>query len=63
MINLDRFSQGLPDPQEYEPKLLGECVYCKTEIYEGDIYVTLDGDYYCDEYCLAKALGAEFHGD
>ena len=32
-MNLDRFSQGLPDPQDAE--VIGYCSYCGMEIYEG----------------------------
>lgn len=61
MANLDRFSQGLPDPQE--AKIIDRCSYCGLEIYENDFYITLERDCYCKFDCLINALGAELHYD
>lgn len=41
-ICLDRFAQGLPDPQEAE--VLGYCDACGLEIYvDGDVWMLDDG--------------------
>ena len=40
-MNLDRFSQGLPDPQEAEVKAY--CEGCGGEIYEGEDVYVVDG--------------------
>ncbi|MGG3320942.1 hypothetical protein ABER36_24155, partial [Brevibacillus centrosporus] len=60
---LDRFGQGLPDPQEEteSPELpVDECANdeCQTWIYRGDKVWRYDGDLYCKLRCLAKAMGA-----
>lgn len=57
-MNLDRFAEGLPDSQAKDPELLGHCDNCGEPIYEGDTYVTFDGDIFCSTNCLADALGA-----
>lgn len=37
MPSLDRFAQGLPDPQEHQPEAIGECenLECSKPIYTG----------------------------
>ncbi|MEJ9216263.1 hypothetical protein P4S83_17445 [Aneurinibacillus thermoaerophilus] len=35
MTNLDRFSQGLPDPKE--ARVVGECIACGGEVYEEEL--------------------------
>ena len=62
MISLDRFAYGLPDPQERPAARVGECTYekCQSAIYLGDEVVELDGDLYCDAYCLMKHLGGRY---
>jgi hypothetical protein len=42
MPSLDRFSQGLADPQE--ARVVGECAGCGGEIYEGEEVWEVDGD-------------------
>lgn len=38
---MDRFSRGLPDPQE--ARVVGECDGCGGEIYEGEEIVEFEG--------------------
>jgi len=41
----------------FEPKLIGKCESCKTEIYSGDTYLITDNqDLLCDSYCLEESL-------
>ena len=40
-VNLDRFAQGLPDPQEALP--LEQCQGCGGEIYPGEDVYVVDG--------------------
>jgi len=40
-MNLDRFSQGLPDPQDAE--VMAYCKGCGGEIYEGEDVYVVDG--------------------
>lgn len=40
-VDLDRFSQGLPDPQNVAP--LEQCQACGREIYPGEDVYILDG--------------------
>lgn len=49
------YGNWLPD---CESVLVCECPNCGHEIYEGDGVVSYDGDFYCDESCLAEYLGA-----
>lgn len=56
MSNLDRFEQGLPDPQE--AKVIEECLGCGNEIYEGQDVVHYGDELYCNYKCLADAFGA-----
>jgi hypothetical protein len=62
MISFDRFAHGLPDPQERPAARVGECTYekCQSAIYLRDEVVELDGDLYCDAYCLMKHLGGRY---
>jgi hypothetical protein len=50
---MDRFSVGLPDPQE--KKVVGECLGCGGEVYAGESVWIIDGDmlHQCDE-CAVK---------
>ena len=55
MANLDRFSQGLPDPQDVEP--LETCQACGAEIYPGDEVWVVDGYAICEHGpCLEGLL-------
>ncbi len=40
-VNLDRFAQGLPDPQDAE--VMAYCEGCGGEIYEGEDVYVVDG--------------------
>jgi hypothetical protein len=60
MISLDRFAYGRPDPQERPAAQVGHCEDCQSAIYLGDEVVELDGDLYCDAYCLMKHLGGRY---
>lgn len=54
-VNLDRFSQGLPDPQE--AKVMATCAGCKGEIYEREDVFLADGDIvHIDNNCLARYM-------
>lgn len=57
-ISLDRFAQGLRDPQA--AKVWGYCAACCGEIYEGATVIVLeDGTIVHDELdCLMDAVGA-----
>ncbi|CAM5794771.1 hypothetical protein [Brevibacillus borstelensis] len=57
---MDRFSQGLPDPQATPNEPIDECANdsCQKDIFEGDKVWNYDGDLYCSGKCLAQALGA-----
>lgn len=58
MPNLDRFAQGLPDPQD--EKELFCCDHCGAEIYEGDdYYSTGPNEYACSESCALELAGIE----
>ncbi|RUS42053.1 hypothetical protein [Cohnella sp. AR92] len=61
MPNLDRFSQGLPDPQDKPLDMVGVCgCGCRERIYFGDKGVWRDdGVYYVNGDHYAKASGAE----
>lgn len=57
---MDRFQSGLPDKQEHEPKLKGNCANCKKEIYEGDQYIDHYGIICCDDLdCLCNITDSE----
>lgn len=53
-MNLDRFAQGLKDPQEETP--VAHCAECDGELYEGDQVVECEGQCFCDRECLASYL-------
>lgn len=58
MVNVDRFSQGLPDPQVSFEQLIGYCVVCGCEIYPDDDVLEIDGLMICGEQeCLLKYVG------
>jgi len=51
-MNLDRFSQGLPDAQSMP--LVEECVECLCSISEGSEVVEYMDEKYCSEDCLTE---------
>ncbi|MFD2752426.1 hypothetical protein ACFSUM_18735 [Virgibacillus siamensis] len=54
---MDRFEQGLPDPQEVE--VFGHCDECGGEIYMGQYYVKVGlEEMFCSMKCYALASGA-----
>ena len=54
-VNLDRFSQGLPDPQEAE--VMTYCEGCGGEIYQGEDVYDVEGVILHAEWeCLVKYL-------
>lgn len=58
-VNLDRFAQGIPDPQEAEVKAY--CEGCGGEIYEGeDVYVVDGVILHADWDCLYQYIDPEF---
>ena len=58
-MNLDRFAQGLPDPQEAEVK--ASCEACGGEIYEGeDVYYVNGVILHADWDCLYQYIDPEF---
>src|SRR5690606_21935264 len=60
-MNLDRFAQGLPDPQECEPELIGKCSCgCGEDILAGYEYIEAEGDWFADITCFLKHHGAEW---
>ena len=57
-MNLDRFSQGLPDPQDAD--VLAYCDSCGKEIYEGEeVYIVHDAVIHAEDECLFEYLGIE----
>ncbi len=57
-VNLDRFSQGLPDPQETEVKAY--CEGCGGEIYQGEDVYDVDGVILHAEWeCLVKYINPD----
>lgn len=54
---MDRFEQGLPDPQE--AKVVGYCDECSGEFYEGQEVLTIGQDRVCNFKCLVSYIGAE----
>jgi hypothetical protein len=57
MPNLDRFAEGVKDPQE--AKTVCYCDLCGADIYEGDYKVTsaaTDDEVYCSVGCLLNAI-------
>jgi len=54
-MNLDRFSQGLPDPQDAD--VLAYCEGCGREIYEGeDVYRVGSDILHADRECLVQYI-------
>lgn len=59
-VNLDRFSQGLPDMQQYEPEPCGECESCGAKLYHlDDVYDTDFGITCADSDCLLKLVNGK----
>lgn len=54
-LTLDRFSQGLRDPQE--APAVAYCAACSGEIYEGELVYSISGDIIHPD-CLAEHTGA-----
>lgn len=60
-MNLDRFAQGLPDPQEKEPEVIATCACgCGEEIVEGYEYIEANGEWFADAECFLKHYDAEW---
>ncbi len=58
-VNLDRFAQGLPDPQD--AKVMAYCESCHGEIYEGeDVYVVYGAILHADWDCLYHYVDPDF---
>lgn len=57
---MDRFSQGLADPQE-APLVWFDCAFdaCEEEMPAGSVVWSFDNELYCSGRCLLQALGAE----
>lgn len=55
---MDRFSRGLPDPQDTEYEELS-CTACGCDIAAGDSIWNCDGDICCSADCAARYMGAE----
>jgi len=57
-MNLDRFSQGLPDPQNAE--VMAYCEGCGGEIYEGeDVYYANGAILHNDSDCLYQYINPQ----
>ena len=57
-MNLDRFSQGLPDPQDAE--VMAYCKGCGGEIYEGeDVYVVEGEILHAERECLFQYINPD----
>jgi hypothetical protein len=52
---MERFSQGLFDPQEVV--VVDHCEECGGEIYFGQIATTMDETLFCNDKCLFENLG------
>jgi len=58
MEQLNRFSQGLADPQE--AKIMAHCAGCDGEIYEGeDVYRVNEAILHNDWECLVRYIDPE----
>lgn len=58
-VNLDRFAQGSPDPQE--AKVKAYCEGCGGEIYEGeDVYVVDGVILHAERDCLYQYIDPDF---
>jgi hypothetical protein len=58
MPSLDRFSQGFADPQE--ARVVGECLCCGGEVYEGEEVWETDEGYLHDEHDCIRGYIANF---
>ena len=59
--SLDRFSVGLPDPQERELGVIATCACgCGEEILVGYEYIEADGEWFADTSCFLKYHGAKW---
>lgn len=60
-VCFDRFAEGLPDYQEFEPEPVAECYACGQEFYPGDVAMEMpDGSYCCcNASCIAEWVGAD----
>ncbi len=57
-MNLDRFSWGLPDPQDAE--VLAYCEGCGGEIYAGEVVYRIKGDIiHAEMECLREYMAPE----
>ena len=57
-VSLDRFAQGLPDPQE--APVMAECAGCGGEIYPGEDVYDINGDItHADWECLYQYIEPE----
>ncbi len=57
-VNLDRFSQGLPDKQD--AKVMAECEACGGEIYEGEEVYMVNGEIlHADLDCLKSFVNPD----
>ena len=57
-MNLDRFAQGRPDPQQQPAAIVAKCESCGAPIFLGDDAVESGGEYFCDSVCFMRFLGA-----
>ncbi len=58
-VNLDRFAQGPPDPQDAD--VLAYCEGCGGEIYEGEDVYVVDGVILHAEWeCLVQYIDPDF---
>lgn len=55
---MDRFSQGLPDPQDEECEEIS-CAACLCDIEPGDSIWNCGGEICCSADCAARHMGAE----
>ena len=56
-MNLDRFSQGLPDPADMD--VVTHCDECDGEIYENDYVHVYEGQIFCSFSCLHEYIDGE----
>lgn len=60
MKGFDRFAQGRPDPQAEPTKVVARCACgCGQEIVEGYDHYQFDGDWFYDDGCVMRYIGAE----
>lgn len=57
-VNLDRFSQGLPDLQDKPEVILATCKFCGQEFIAGQeaVHDSLSDQYFCDIFCYCEWL-------